>query len=93
MPPPSPPQHTQQQREQAQAKLGQAYRDGDADGARGAVDAGADAHAAILTYLDIKGLGEPIRLALAIGGVEFVDRRVSYEEVAALRAAGKLPNV
>lgn len=43
-----------------------------------------------LTYLDIKGYAEPIRLALSIGGVSFVDRRVSYDEVAALRARGEL---
>eukprot|EP01043_Picozoa_sp_COSAG02_P059595 COSAG02_NODE_7626_length_2927_cov_6.608911_1_plen_196_part_00 len=30
--------------------------------------------------------------ALTIGGISFTDRRVSYEEVASMRAAGKLPN-
>ena len=36
---------------------------------------------------------EPIRLALVIGGIPFIDRRLSYAGVAALRAAGKLgPN-
>ena len=45
----------------------------------------------VLTYLAAKGTGEMIRLALHIGRVPFVDRRVSYEEVAALRRAGALP--
>ena len=44
-----------------------------------------------LTYLDAKGSAEATRLALHIGRVPFVDRRVSYEEVAALRRAGALP--
>ena len=44
-----------------------------------------------LTYLDSKGIAEPIRLALSIGGVPFEDNRVSYEEIADMRAAGKLP--
>jgi glutathione S-transferase len=36
---------------------------------------------------------EPIRLALVIGGVPWIDRRLSYAEVAVLRAAGNLgPN-
>ena len=43
-----------------------------------------------LTYLDIKGVAEPIRLALFVGGVHFEDRRVSYEEIAAMRADGTL---
>eukprot|EP00040_Diaphanoeca_grandis_P024511 m.134781 g.134781 ORF g.134781 m.134781 type:complete len:273 (+) comp29757_c0_seq5:259-1077(+) len=44
-----------------------------------------------LTYLDMKGVAEPIRLALSIGGVAFEDRRVSYETVAAMRESGELP--
>ncbi len=44
-----------------------------------------------LSYLDIKGLAEPIRLALAIGGLHFEDERLSYEEVAERRNAGALP--
>ena len=44
-----------------------------------------------LTYLDLKSFGEPIRLALTVGGFEFEDVRVSYEEVARLRAIGWLP--
>ncbi|CAJ1335055.1 unnamed protein product, partial [Effrenium voratum] len=44
-----------------------------------------------LTYLDVKGLGEPIRLTLFVGNVPFEDKRVSYEEVAELNNKGKLP--
>eukprot|EP00931_Biecheleriopsis_adriatica_P066874 TRINITY_DN41114_c0_g1_i1.p1 TRINITY_DN41114_c0_g1~~TRINITY_DN41114_c0_g1_i1.p1 ORF type:complete len:251 (-),score=54.88 TRINITY_DN41114_c0_g1_i1:73-798(-) len=44
-----------------------------------------------LTYLDIKGVAEPIRLTLWLGGVAFSDERISYEEVAARRASGALP--
>ena len=44
-----------------------------------------------LSYLDIKGFAEPIRLALAIGHVPFEDRRVSYEDVARMRRDGMLP--
>jgi len=44
-----------------------------------------------LTYLDLKGIAEPIRLAFWISGVEFEDVRVSYDEVKALRAAKALP--
>eukprot|EP01013_Petalomonas_cantuscygni_P008787 TRINITY_DN21522_c0_g1_i1.p1 TRINITY_DN21522_c0_g1~~TRINITY_DN21522_c0_g1_i1.p1 ORF type:complete len:226 (-),score=22.28 TRINITY_DN21522_c0_g1_i1:269-946(-) len=44
-----------------------------------------------VTYLDLKGFAESLRLTLVVGGVSFEDRRVSYEEVAKLRAAGQLP--
>ena len=44
-----------------------------------------------LTYLDIKGVAEPIRLAMYVGGLLFEDRRVSYDDVAVLRAEGALP--
>ncbi len=37
-------------------------------------------------YLDIKGLGEPVRLAMTIGGLPFEDVRLSYDEVRALKA-------
>lgn len=40
----------------------------------------------VLKYLDIKGLAEPVRLALHIGGVEFEDVRVTYDDVAATKA-------
>ena len=45
----------------------------------------------ILTVLFAKGYGEPVRLVLTVGGIAFEDRRVSYDEVATMRAAGKLP--
>lgn len=42
-------------------------------------------------YLDIKGLGEPIRLALTVGGLPFEDVRLSYDDVVALKGvAGDL---
>ena len=41
-----------------------------------------------LKYLDTKGLAEPARLALTVGRIPFEDVRVSYEDVARLRAAG-----
>ena len=44
-----------------------------------------------LTYLNIKGLGEPIRLALHISDVEFEDERISYSEISARRLSGELP--
>lgn len=44
-----------------------------------------------LTYLDIKGFGEPVRLALFVGGLPFEDHRVSHEEVAEMRNRGELP--
>ena len=37
-------------------------------------------------YLDIKGLGEPVRLAMTVGGLPFEDVRLSYDEVRALKA-------
>ena len=44
-----------------------------------------------LTYLDIPGFAEPIRLCLKLGGVKFVDRRVTYQEIAKMRERGELP--
>lgn len=44
-----------------------------------------------LTYLDIPGLGEKIRLTLMIAGLPFEDERIGYEEVARRRATGELP--
>mgnify|MGYP003706116707 CR=1 FL=1 len=35
----------------------------------------------VLTYLDFKGICEPIRLVLAIAGIPFEDKRVSYDYV------------
>jgi glutathione S-transferase len=45
-----------------------------------------------LTYLDMKSFGEPTRLALVVGGLEFEDVRASYEEVAEMRRTGRLPH-
>ena len=45
-----------------------------------------------LTYLNIKGIAEPIRLALHIAGIEFEDERITYEQIAERREAGALPN-
>ena len=33
-----------------------------------------------LTYFDITGLGEPIRILFNYGGIDFVDNRISFEE-------------
>ncbi|KAH8063117.1 glutathione transferase [Aureococcus anophagefferens] len=43
-----------------------------------------------LTYFDIQGPAEPARLALTIGNVPFEDKRVSGDEMRAMRAAGEL---
>jgi len=45
----------------------------------------------ILTVLSAKGYAEHVRLALTVGGIAFEDRRVGYDEVARMRAAGELP--
>ena len=42
-------------------------------------------------YLDKRVKGESIRLALVVGGIPFEDVRCSYEEVAEMRASGRLP--
>ena len=39
-----------------------------------------------LAYMDIKGLAEPTRLALRLGGVPFTETRVSYEDLSLARA-------
>eukprot|EP00930_Biecheleria_cincta_P098919 TRINITY_DN90569_c0_g1_i1.p1 TRINITY_DN90569_c0_g1~~TRINITY_DN90569_c0_g1_i1.p1 ORF type:complete len:238 (+),score=45.16 TRINITY_DN90569_c0_g1_i1:108-821(+) len=44
-----------------------------------------------LTYLDFAGFGEPIRLTLFIGNIDFEDERISREEVKKRRADGQLP--
>ncbi|CAK9032594.1 Glutathione S-transferase 1 (GST class-sigma) [Durusdinium trenchii] len=44
-----------------------------------------------LTYLDVKGFGEGIRLTLYVGKIDFIDHRVSYEGVKELNDQGKLP--
>ena len=43
-----------------------------------------------LFYFDIQGPAEPARLALTIGGIEFTDKRVTFDEMKAMRAAGEL---
>ena len=42
-----------------------------------------------LTYFDMKGLAEPIRLALTIGDIAFEDVRVGYGDVHTLRQQGR----
>lgn len=42
-------------------------------------------------YLDKRVKGECIRLALVVAGLPFEDIRLSYEEVHAMRSAGRLP--
>lgn len=42
-----------------------------------------------LIYLDIKGRGEPIRLTLSIGNIDFEDVRLSFEEWFAYKKEGK----
>lgn len=44
-----------------------------------------------LTYLDMRGIAEPIRACFRIGGIEFDDVRVSYEDVRRLRESDALP--
>lgn len=44
-----------------------------------------------LIYFDVPGRAEPMRLALFIGGVEFVDQRITSEEMGALKEDGTLP--
>ena len=44
-----------------------------------------------LTYLDIQGIAEPIRLALTLSGAVFEDRRVTYSDVNDMRVSGHLP--
>lgn len=39
-----------------------------------------------LTYFDVRGRGEPTRLIFKAAGVEFEDKRVTFEEWGALKA-------
>ena len=39
-----------------------------------------------LAYMNIKGLAEPARLALRLGGLPFTETRVSYDDLASARA-------
>lgn len=38
-----------------------------------------------ITYFDVPGLGEPVRLALVMSGEEWEDKRLTYEEIVALK--------
>lgn len=38
-----------------------------------------------LTYFNVKARAEPIRLALAIGGIPFTDRRIEFKDMAQLK--------
>lgn len=44
-----------------------------------------------LTYFNIKGLAEMIRLTLTLGGIEFEDIRMDYQEFMKLKEGGTLP--
>ncbi|KNC78067.1 hypothetical protein SARC_09488 [Sphaeroforma arctica JP610] len=47
-----------------------------------------------LTYFDIKGRGEPIRIAFAYGDVPYEDKRVSYKDWPSIKSTtplGKVP--
>ncbi len=44
-----------------------------------------------LTYFNAPGRAEPLRVALAIAGLPFVDHRLDYAGFGALKAEGKLP--
>lgn len=39
----------------------------------------------ILTYFDFAGLAEPVRMALAMSGLEWEDKRLTGEEFGALK--------
>ena len=47
-----------------------------------------------LTYFDIEGVAEPVRLAFALGGIEFEDHRVQFSDWGAMKPTtpyGTLP--
>lgn len=44
-----------------------------------------------LTYFNMPGRAEPVRLALKINGVDFEDNRISGPEFGALRQSDALP--
>eukprot|EP00287_Rhodomonas_sp_CCMP768_P013228 CAMPEP_0196747946 /NCGR_PEP_ID=MMETSP1091-20130531/71737_1 /TAXON_ID=302021 /ORGANISM="Rhodomonas sp., Strain CCMP768" /LENGTH=211 /DNA_ID=CAMNT_0042095181 /DNA_START=22 /DNA_END=657 /DNA_ORIENTATION=+ len=44
-----------------------------------------------LTYFDIRGRAEPVRLALTLGDIPFEDVRMSKQEFDAAKQTGKLP--
>eukprot|EP01013_Petalomonas_cantuscygni_P020553 TRINITY_DN3906_c0_g1_i1.p3 TRINITY_DN3906_c0_g1~~TRINITY_DN3906_c0_g1_i1.p3 ORF type:complete len:269 (-),score=74.05 TRINITY_DN3906_c0_g1_i1:1728-2414(-) len=48
----------------------------------------------VLTYFDLEGVAEKIRIAFKLGGIAFEDRRVSFDQWPALKATapyGQLP--
>lgn len=44
-----------------------------------------------LTYFDAPGRAEPVRIALALAGLPYEDRRLKYPEFAALKEQGAFP--
>jgi hypothetical protein len=47
-----------------------------------------------LTYFDLSGRGDPCRLALTHGGIEFTDNRVAFPDWGAIKSSmpfGQLP--
>ena len=44
-----------------------------------------------MIYFDMKGRAEPTRLALAIGGIDFEDERISREAFMAAKTNGEYP--
>jgi glutathione S-transferase len=44
-----------------------------------------------LTYFDVAGRAEPIRIALALAGLSFVDHRLSYAQFGAEKQKGSFP--
>jgi len=55
---------------------------------------GGDGEEVKLTYFDIEGVAEKVRLALTLNGVEFTDERIKFPEWAALKPTtkyGQLP--
>ena len=48
-------------------------------------------HALQLYYFNIKGKGEPVRLACKYAGIKLEDVRMGRDEFAAMKAEGKLP--
>ena len=45
----------------------------------------ADDEKYVLTYMDIKGLAEPVRIAMLLGNLEFTEVTMSYDELAVAR--------
>ncbi|XP_077981200.1 glutathione S-transferase 1-like [Glandiceps talaboti] len=44
-----------------------------------------------LSYFDIRGIAEPIRLIFAVAGVEFEDKRITEEQWPSEKTSGKYP--